>query len=808
MGRQRDASPTSRQVWTPFVFESKALTLERLGDKISLMRIPRMTHFTVDEWLDANCNVMAMIRKFGFEAGSPVIVRSSAADEDSRTSSQAGRYLSVPDVDVSDPFTFSAAIDRVVASVHAVRRHAPSDRVIVQEFFDNVAMSGVVFTRDIETASPYYVVNYDDSSGRTDNVTSGRGAYSNRTLWIHRESSDHIASTRFQRLIAGVRELEEITGQDCLDIEFALGTDDQLWLLQVRPLITAAPVSLQLDRRVDSALHTISDFIRDRGGREGDLFGDFSVLGQMPDWNPAEIIGRTPKKLASDLYAYLVTDSSWRLARARMGYRPMAPAPLMHSIAGQPFVDVRRSLNSFLPSGISDGLGERLVNAWLELLSTHPHLHDKVEFEVASTAFRFDLTSFYKRRYPGLLNMTELSEYSELLRAMTLRFVRDEGGSYSAFENELSQLESWQATRTSIPENPGQIWIDLETCRDLGVVPFAGIARHAFIARGLLASLSADGYLPDDFVDRELRGMRTVATEFQEALASSTTHVGASELLGRFGHLRPGTYEINSPTYRTIGLGALPVVSSRSSEPHRDGPTEQSLHLVGRALKLCGATDWDPGELLEYFYKATRERERAKLVFTTTLSSVLEGIAAWGGTLGISREEMGFVRLNVILEQGSRVDEKDSRTIVEQSSLEGRNAHVLTRALRCPALIVDPGDVRIVPILISLPNFVSNKVAQGRVVELHGDESDWRRNLSDAIVLIENADPGFDWIFSRGIGGLITKFGGSNSHMAIRCSEFALPAAIGCGEQLYEVLRIAQAVEVDAVHHVVRPLAE
>ena len=75
-------------------------------------------------------------------------------------------------------------------------------------------------------------------------------------------------------------------------------------------------------------------------------------------------------------------------------------------------------------------------------------------------------------------------------------------------------------------------------------------------------------------------------------------------------------------------------------------------------------------------------------------------------------------------------------------------------------------------------------------------------------ILIENADPGFDWIFSRGIGGLITKFGGSNSHMAIRCSEFALPAAIGCGEQLYEVLRIAQAVEVDAVHHVVRPLAE
>ena len=37
------------------------------------------------------------------------------------------------------------------------------------------------------------------------------------------------------------------------------------------------------------------------------------------------------------------------------------------------------------------------------------------------------------------------------------------------------------------------------------------------------------------------------------------------------------------------------------------------------------------------------------------------------------------------------------------------------------------------------------------------------------IVLIENADPGYDWIFSKNIKGLITKNGGINSHMSIRC---------------------------------------
>ena len=53
--------------------------------------------------------------------------------------------------------------------------------------------------------------------------------------------------------------------------------------------------------------------------------------------------------------------------------------------------------------------------------------------------------------------------------------------------------------------------------------------------------------------------------------------------------------------------------------------------------------------------------------------------------------------------------------------------------------------------------------------------------LDRKIVLIENADPGLIGYFQN-IAGLITKYG-ANSHMAIRCAEFDIPAAIGCGER-------------------------
>ena len=63
--------------------------------------------------------------------------------------------------------------------------------------------------------------------------------------------------------------------------------------------------------------------------------------------------------------------------------------------------------------------------------------------------------------------------------------------------------------------------------------------------------------------------------------------------------------------------------------------------------------------------------------------------------------------------------------------------------------------------------------------------------------MIESADPGYDWIFLHGIKGLITMYGGAASHMTIRCSEFNLPAAIGCGESIYREIKKSKSVTID-----------
>ena len=72
-------------------------------------------------------------------------------------------------------------------------------------------------------------------------------------------------------------------------------------------------------------------------------------------------------------------------------------------------------------------------------------------------------------------------------------------------------------------------------------------------------------------------------------------------------------------------------------------------------------------------------------------------------------------------------------------------------------------------------NFISDKRIVGNVIDLAEIKS---YDKLDGIVCIENADPDLIFYLAK-INGLITKYGGLNSHMVIRCAELNLPALIG-----------------------------
>ena len=57
------------------------------------------------------------------------------------------------------------------------------------------------------------------------------------------------------------------------------------------------------------------------------------------------------------------------------------------------------------------------------------------------------------------------------------------------------------------------------------------------------------------------------------------------------------------------------------------------------------------------------------------------------------------------------------------------------------------------------------KIVEGNILYLNNNNI---QSLDNKIVCINGADPGYDFIFDHKIIGLITEYGGANSHMSIR----------------------------------------
>jgi phosphoenolpyruvate synthase/pyruvate phosphate dikinase len=793
-------------VLSAFRFGTKGETLERIRHLLRRSSVPEFMRFHAADWrADPKAVELAVAKKFG---SARVVVRSSAAVEDGPQQGHAGKFDSVLGVGPGDANAIAAAIDRVIRSYERDNQQSDNDQFIVQSLVEDVVMSGVLFTQDLNTGAPYYVINYDDQTGRTDTVTSG-SEYSARTLYVHRGAFSALRSPRFQVLVAAVEEIEAITGHDSLDIEFAIGPDLKAHILQVRVITTAPNWNRGIVVQVNEAIAQIQHYLQKSMQPAPHLYGATTIYGQMPDWNPAEMIGRAPRRLAYSLYRHLITDRAWRTARAAMGYSKPAGMPLMISLGGQPFIDVRCSFHSFTPADLPPAIGDKLVTAWLDRLRTNPHLHDKVEFEVAITAYALDFEERVDRLVPGVLSRAETARFRESLKKLTGALIEGRVARIADALRQVEELDGRRRNRLATTPSSGLDMVAalLEDCIENGTVPFSILARHAFIARDIMTSLVARGLLTAAQEATFQRSIRTVAGE----LADDMKRLGAGSLdraafMDRYGHLRPGTYDILSMRYDKrdyLGFSSAPVAAS----PHsvEQAPiTLSDMAAIDRCLAQEGF-NLSAAQLLDYVRSAVAGREYAKFIFTRNVSDALECIAVWGEHSGLSRDELSYLDIRDILDTRAVVLSQSNEARLRALAEQEQQRHQCTGALRLPQLLVDPEGAHIVPLRVNQPNFITEICVRGDCVRLTASSAG-SLSLAGKIVLIESADPGFDWIFAHGIAGLITKYGGANSHMAVRCAEFRIPAAVGCGEQIFDAVHNAGSVELNCADGHIRIL--
>ncbi|WP_293800223.1 PEP/pyruvate-binding domain-containing protein [uncultured Bosea sp.] len=769
-----------------FLFGSKAQTLARLGTRVRLSRVAPQVSFRVRRWQHEPAAVVAeVMRTFPEQV---LAVRSSAVGEDSFEASQAGKFRSCLNVASNPP-----ALEEAVSSVIASYDDAPEHQVLVQPMVADVVASGVIFTRTLDQGAPYYVLNYSLDS-RTDIVTGGgdetRIAYVHRGLERIPQEPAFIAP-----LLAATQEVEHLLDLDTLDLEFAISSDGVVHLLQVRPLAVQHDRSREDDTRLNAERDASLALYDELSRPVPPVLGQRSIYGVMPDWNPAEIIGIVPRPLAASLYRALVMDDAWSAQRREFGYRDLRGVPLMRLFAGHAYVDVRASFNSFVPAAVPDALAARLIEAALERLSARPEAHDKVEFEIVPTCLDFDFSRWNEALFhPAGFGADEIAVLRAAYADINANALRVEQQAWVAIRRYEAELDA--AMPGGFPRLDALRGI-LARCRVEGVLPFAHLARCAFVAISLLRTAVTRGILTAERVEELLGSIRTVSHQLaDDAGATASGAMSFDDFVRRCGHLRPGTYDITSQSYAEAPERYLrPLVDVPHVETADDGFawTNTERAALASALPEIGL-DIAPDALLDFMRHAITGREYAKFVFTRALWAVLESIAAYGARHGLSREELSFLDYGDIERVLLGVDAGPEalRRIAAANKARAR----IHASMILPPLIEARGDFYAFVAPQVRANFVGsgNVSAPLRVLDETGHS---KQSLEGTVVLIQRADPGYEWLFSRRIAGLITAFGGANSHMAIRCAEFGLPAAIGIGTEHYQRLAKARQVELD-----------
>ena len=193
-------------------------------------------------------------------------------------------------------------------------------------------------------------------------------------------------------------------------------------------------------------------------------------------------------------------------------------------------------------------------------------------------------------------------------------------------------------------------------------------------------------------------------------------------------------------------------------------------------------------KFMSFAAEAIRLREYSKFIFTKSIDEIFTNLIKLGKEINISREDMEHLSIKNILKYYNNVESgfKLKKQLTKEISENKKNMSLL-KLIQFQYFIQNK--YYIINYLKNKKkfNFINKKKIHGSIIDFSKIKN--YENIRGKIVLLENADPGYDFIFTKNIKGLITEYGGANSHMSIRCMELGIPAIIGIGSKEFNFLK-------------------
>ena len=351
----------------------------------------------------------------------------------------------------------------------------------------------------------------------------------------------------------------------------------------------------------------------------------------MTDWNPAEIIGNNPNLLDYSLYDYLLMNNSWYLGRKKLNYSDIHNKELMVKFGNKPYVDIRSSFLSLIPKNIPKKLQQKLLFFYYKKLQQNTHLHDKAEFEILFSCYEpiIENRLYELKAYNfSILEIKELKKY-------LLDFTNDLIDNFDHLSKEcMNSISLMQQNRIKIHKNLNKTdrkYDDLltaskfllEDCKNFGAIPFSLMARIAFVSSIILKNLVKNKKISDKSVEIFMNSIDSPLSRFQtDQLKLNNNKLSKKEFFIRYGHLRPGTYDITAARY-----DQNPLVISDIKIRSKTEKITPTLNNTQKILKNSGLDLLDSNDksLQPVRYRAIIKTSNPKEIIN---SLELEGVKA------------------------------------------------------------------------------------------------------------------------------------------------------------------------------------
>lgn len=658
-------------------------------------------------------------------------VRSSALQEDSATASFAGAFKTMLNIEAREKNIFGAVQEIVQhgeSKLTDVFNQAAdaSIGIVIQEMVDEPDAAGVCLSQGFtEQDAAYMLVNFKKGLG--EGLVSGEvDGTQLRVLRMDAFKAETVEKFPFlPQLVDAVRKVESTFGNKPIDMEFAY-KNGTLYMLQCRPLVTKNPVAPAVRQKAETAALGLAAPVAP---------GD--VLCDMADINPRELLGYPVQPVNTALYRFMFADKTVEEARESLGYAPLHRG-LLQEIAGKPYVSLRASAYSLRPEGISEATYDKIVDAYKDILVRHPDRQDKVEFAVYVTTSA-QLPEFFSQ-YGDRFTAEEKSQITEAYRRVDQKL---EGHINSFCAGYDAMMDSYRRKLAALsPDSPAE---EIRTVLKEGTETFVRTARMAFYMKskcdGLFGAEKVTGYLtaidtPTERLRRSLLGYAMKLT-------------GLDDLEKEYGHLRAGQMDIFAATYRDNlprNLDLQAYAGMAESEVLRQLETLDDRHH-GLMEKIAGLPAGQRKEI-ENLRTLFAARENVKHEFMKAYDLLAQKLKAEMAPLPLPAADLLMPDiLTASTDAGCMETKSKAGTYFGAGRIEAR------------PLVVTPQNLA----------SITQEMVAGR------------------ILVMDHADPGYDFLLLFKPAGIITKIGGPASHIAIRVNEMGIPACIGCGIDISRV---------------------